>query len=146
MRSVIAHYEVPLLVPEAREFFREAPIAGEFKESHFVAELTRHLQSGSALVLAAGSPFRGAIGGVLFNGLAIADFSCMEYFWYVNRHERGSIGVRLLAEFEQRLRDLGVRRLMMMHLSSPECDDKFLSLYDRRGYQLKERVFVKDLQ
>lgn len=141
----IESYEVPLLVPQAREFFKEAPIAGAFNEGHFVAQLEQHVKDKRALVLAAGVPFRGAIGGILFQDLATGESCCMEYFWYVAKEERGSLGIRLLDEFERRIKALAVKRIMMMHLVSPRSD-KFQDIYERRGYALKERVFVKELQ
>lgn len=141
----IAAYEVPLLVPEARAFFAEAPIAGTFNEAHFVRELTALVGINRAIVLACGSPFRGAIGGVLYNDLATGALCCMEYFWFVSKAERGTLGLRLLEAFERTLIASSVTRLSMMHLCSEAHDSKFADLYGRRHYTLKERVFVKEL-
>lgn len=141
----IAAYEVPLLVPEAQAFFAEAPIAGAFNERHFVKALQEQVQANRAIVLACGSPFRGAIAGVLYNDMATGALCCMEYFWFVAKSERGTLGLRLLDAFEKVVKLAGATRLTMMHLVSPEHDAKFADLYGRRQYTLKERVFVKEL-
>lgn len=137
--------DVPLLIPEARRFFAEAPIAGRFNELHFTRELARSIEAGTGICFVAGTPPRGAIAGVTFLDLATADLCCMEYFWYVAQSERGSLGLRLLDAFEKHLTERGVRRLMMMHLVSPAMDAKFSDLYERRGYTLREHVHVKEL-
>jgi GNAT superfamily N-acetyltransferase len=134
--------EVSLLLPQAREFFNEGQIAGKLNEQHFVTALSDGISSGRMFVLASGCPFRGAISGAMYQDLATGETCCMEYFWYVDRHERGSLGLRLIAEFEREAKKRGAIRVTMMHHVSAETD-KFTHLYERRGYGLREQVFVK---
>ena len=142
MIRLISAAEVPLLLPQAREFFKEGQIQGTLNEPHFIQALTQQMQAGRMFVLAEGSPFRGAISGAMFEDLATGEPCCMEYFWYVDRNERGTLGVRLLASFEEQAVLRGARRILMMHHVS-EQTEKFKHIYERRGYTLREQVFVR---
>jgi hypothetical protein len=144
MIRLIQPSEVPLLLPQAREFFKEGAIQGALNEAHFVATLSTQMDAGSMFVLAEGAPFRGAIGGVVYQDLATGERCCMEYFWYVAAYERGSLGVRLLAEFEKEATARGAVRVSMMHHVTPDSK-KFDHVYGRRGYTLREQVFVRTL-
>lgn len=134
--------EVPLLLPGARAFFAEGQIQGTLNEAHFVKTLAQGIDSGRMFVLSEG--FRGAISGTLFEDPATGELCCMEYFWYVDAHERGSLGVRLLAAFEHEAVRRGACRVLMMHHVS-EQTEKFKHIYERRGYVLREQVFVRSL-
>lgn len=142
MIRLITPAEVPLLLPQAREFFREGQIQGNLNEPHFIQALTQQMQVDRMFVLAEGSPFRGAIAGAMFEDLATGELCCMEYFWYVDRHERGTLGVRLLAAFEEHALCRGARRILMMHHVN-EQTEKFKHIYERRGYVLLEQVYVR---
>lgn len=144
MKTLIAA-EVPLLLPGAREFFAEGHIQGKLNEDHFVKALSDGIASERMFVLAEGCPFRGAIAGAVFQDLATGETCCMEYFWFVGRHERGTLGVRLLAEFEKECVQRGAVRISMMHHVTPESQ-KFEHIYGRRGYTLHEQVFVKQVK
>jgi GNAT superfamily N-acetyltransferase len=137
-------YEVPLLLPQAREFFKEGGICGELNDAHFTATLTKSLEARQAIVLVSGAPFRGAIAGVMFQDLATADWCCMEYFWYVAKEERGTLGLRLLDAFEKEAKSRGAVRIVMMHLEN-ERAGKMQQLYERRGYKLREQIFVREV-
>lgn len=138
-------YEVPLLLPQAREFFKEGGICGKLNDAHFTSTLTRSLEAKQAIVLVCGVPFRGAIAGVMFQDLATSDWCCMEYFWYVAKEERGSLGLRLLDAFEKEAKARGALRVLMMHLENERAGN-MQKLYERRGYKFREQIFVREVQ
>lgn len=140
--NLITAAEVPLLIPQAKEFFAEGEIDGKLDEKNFVKMVTANIEAGTMFVLAEGVPFRGAIAGVTYKDVATGDVCCMEHFWYVNQHERGSLGLRLLSAFENEAKARGAVRILMMHHVAPGAD-KFHHLYERRGYRLREQIFVK---
>lgn len=144
MIRLLGSHEVPLLIPQAREFFKEGNICGSLNEPYFIQALTTQIGAGRMFVFVEGSPFRGAIAGTMFEDLATGELCCMEYFWYVDAHERGSLGLRLLVAFEDEAVRRGARRLLMMHHVTPESA-KFEHIYGRRGYTLHEQVFVRSL-
>lgn len=144
----LAVAEIPLLLPLARQFhatllrgnLNDAPL----DEQHFQKNLRHHLTTGSGFVLVAGMPIRGMICGIMFDDMSTAERCCMEFFWYVDPAERGSLGIRLLAALEAEAESRGAVRVLMAHLAS-EGLEKFGRMYERRGYALKEQVFVKPL-
>jgi hypothetical protein len=141
IRAIGAH-EVPLLLPGAREFFAQGFLLGKLNESHFVNNLRQLITAGRAVCLVTGSPFRGAIAAVYFDDMATGERCAMEFFWYVHRAERGSLGVRLLSALEDATRDAGVCRLMMMH-NLDHGESGLDRIYQRRGYMPREKLFVK---
>lgn len=136
--------EVPLLLPGAREFFLEGQISGKLNESHFCKVLTDGIETSRMFVIAHGAPLRGAIGGVLFDDMATGEPCCMEYFWYVHKQERGSVGIRLLDAFEKESKNRGAVRVLMMHHVT-NGSERFDHIYERRGYHLREQIFVRSL-
>lgn len=135
-------YEVALLLPLARAFFAEGHIEGTLNEAHFVRQLTQQIEAGVGVAFSA--DFRGTIAGIFFLDLATADLCCMEYFWYVHAEERGSLGIRLLAALEDECERRGAKRLLMMHMLDKR--EQFERLYTKRGYTLKEQVFMKHFE
>jgi hypothetical protein len=142
--NLIQAQEVPLLLPQARNFFAEGQISGKLNEKHFVQVLSSGIAEGRMFVVVEGFPYRGAIGGAMYTDLATGEFGCSEYFWYVAEEERGSLGIRLLAEFEKEARRRNAVRMLMMHFVT-EKTEKFKTVYERRQFKLREQVFVKEL-
>lgn len=145
----LAVHEIPTLLPLARQF-HESLLCGNLNnepldEQHFQAVLRNHLTNDSGFVLVAGSPIRGMICGIMFDDMSTAARCCMEFFWYVDQAERGSLGIRLLNALEAEAESRGAVRVLMAHLAS-EGLEKFTRVYERRGYALKEQVFVKPLK
>lgn len=136
--------EIPLLLPLARAFYGEGNLSGKLNDLHAVKTFQEHVERGSGFVLAGGIPIRGMIAGILFRDLATADLCCMEYFWYVDASARGSLGVRLLDAWEREASRRGAKRMMMAHMHS-EKTAQFTGLYERRGYRMKEQIFVKEV-
>lgn len=136
--------EVPLLLPLAREFFAGGEIAAKLNESHFVTTFRELLDAGNFFVIVAGMPIRGTIAGIIHRDPFGGDPICSELWWFVRKEERGSIGVRLLDAWEIEGKSRGAERLFMAHLAGRrgESLDK---LFERRGYEAKEVIFVKDV-
>lgn len=145
IRLLPAH-ELSLLLPLARQF-HDSLLHGDLNhaplnEAHFLKTLQHHLDAGTGFVLVAGTPIRGMISGVMFNDMSTAELCCSEFFWYVDKHERGSIGLRLLDALENEARSRGAARVLMAHLAS-EGTERFGRIYERKGFALKEQIFVK---
>lgn len=137
--------EVPLLLEGARAFFAEGNLIGELNEAHFVKTIQGYIDSGVGFVLTAGNPpFRGSIAGAIFPDFATGQPRCMEFFWYVNKAERGFVGVRLLKAFEVEAEKRGAKHVLMMHLVAGQ-EGKFTDFFTRSGYTLKEQVFSKTI-
>lgn len=135
--------EVPLLLPLARQFMSEGNIPGKLDEAHFSANLQAHLERGTGFVFVA-EPLRGMISGIMFNDMATAELCCMEFFWFVSPSERGGIGMRLLEALEQEATNRGAVRILMGHMVT-EKTETFERLFARRGYRVKEQVFLKEV-
>lgn len=135
--------EVPLLLPLARAFMAEGNIDGKLDERHFVANLQAHLERGTGFVFVA-EPLRGMICGIMFPDMATAEICCMEFFWYVDSHERGSIGMRLLQALEDEAARRKAVRIYMGHMVTDKSET-FARLFGRRGYRMKEQVFIKEV-
>lgn len=141
--------ELPLLLPLARQFhtsllhgnLNHAPL----NEAHFQKVLAHHLNLGTGFIVVAGASVRGMICGIMFEDMSTAELCCMEFFWFVDKNERGSLGIRLLDALEAEARERGAVRIMMAHLAS-EGNDRFGKLYERKGFALKEQIFVKSLE
>ena len=140
---LLPDYEVPLLLPLARAFYAEGNLPGALNEKHFVETLKNQINVGSCFVIVGGSPIRGTIAGIVFDDMMTSDRCCMECFWYVSSSERGSLGLRLLDAWENEALQRNASRLVMAHLHS-ENDERFTKLYGRRGYTMREQIFVKE--
>jgi len=137
--------EVPFLLEGARAFFKEGNLIGELSESHFIQALQGYIESGVGFVLVSGNPpFRGSIAGAIFPDFATGRKRCMEFYWYVNKAERGFTGLRLLKAFEEEAKKRGAEHVLMMHLVAGQ-EEQFTHLYTRLGYTLKEQVFSKTI-
>lgn len=141
IRSISAA-EVPLLLPLARQFMGEGNIPGKLNEAHFVANLQTHLERGTGFVFVA-DPLRGMICGIMFPDMATAELCCMEFFWFVSTAERGAIGMQLLDALEREACARGAVRIYMGHMVTDKTA-VFGRLFARRGYRMKEQVFVKE--
>lgn len=134
-------YEVPLLVPRAREFFAEGHLAGTFNPDHWVAWLMKGISQGSVIVVSCGVPVRGAIGAALYADPATGDQCAAELFWYVGASERGTVGLKLLKTLEGALVRLKVKRLHLVHLADGE---PMGAVFARLGYRPLEHIHVKE--
>ena len=85
----------------------------------------------------------GVLGYLVYNDLLSGEPSAMETFWFVKKEYRGE-GIKLLDEFENKSRSMGLSRVVMVHLSKL-MPEKVKSIYLKRGYREIETSYVKEL-
>lgn len=79
---------------------------------------------------------------IFFNG---AYLTAQELFWYVDESERGNgLGRAMMDALESRAREMGAKRIHMLDLASSPVSAE--NVYKARGYELGERVFIKEIE
>lgn len=134
--------DVPRLVEMGRAFLRTPPYAGLFADAPEVLEtLIQTLIAGDAttvLVVAQGDGLVvGAIGLLVAPHFASGDLLASEVFWYMDPAHRGA-GVRLLRAAERWAVAFGAVGVSMV---AP--NDRLGAVYERWGYQLLERSYLR---
>jgi GNAT superfamily N-acetyltransferase len=129
----------------AAQFFREGKLPGALNEESFVQGWRQMLTSGVGVLLGAFSErgIEGAIGGSVFPDFPTGDLVATEFFWFTIPGHRGS-GLKLLTAFENECRSRGAKRINMVHLVNLN-DDIMARVYERRGYDLREKIYIKNL-
>lgn len=131
-----------------REFFEESvsgySISLDTLTTH--ETVTNYVNNLIAIVARRGDNIIGVIGGLV--APSIFDKKQLigqESVWYVTKEERkGSVGVRLIKEFENKCKELGASLIVMVHVGNLYADvlDKF---YKIRGYKLMENQYIKEI-
>lgn len=141
----IASAEVPLLLDGARTFWTEGKLPGTLNPASFVTGWRNLLANGAGLLIGAfdQGELLGAIGGAMVPDFQTGDLVSQEFFWYVIPGVRGA-GLKLLQQFERRMKERGAARNIMMHLTelNGEAMEK---VYKRMDYVLKEKIYIKEL-
>lgn len=85
----------------------------------------------------------GGLGAIKYPDLHSGVLTAVETFWYVLPEYRGE-GLKLLDAYEQWASDNNCGKMAMIHMvdSMPKALEK---LYTRRGYQLIEKHYVKEV-
>jgi GNAT superfamily N-acetyltransferase len=139
--------DLPRLVPIGYAFFEEGKLEGKFNPAHFIKEWGSLLAAKAAVILAheENGEIGAILGGMIFPNLLTGEVEGTEQYLYANPEFRGQgIGLRLLDEFESISKGRGALRVWMIHLVDLN-DDAMVKLYERKGYRLKEKMFVKQL-
>jgi GNAT superfamily N-acetyltransferase len=139
--KIATEEDVPTLVDLGMKFAKETEFSKYVTEEH-VTELMKTLVTGDqdqTMVILYGTV--GMIGGAkapfLFGPYSMAT----ELFWYVEPHRRKSnIGRELISAFEFWARKTGCMLLTMISL-----DDELGKYYEKYGYMLYERAYMKEL-
>lgn len=140
--------DVPVIVTMGRHFVENGTGLSEHFtfDAHDAAETALELIEDDRtifLVLERDGSLVGMIAvrlaSMLFNRSAIRAY---EGFWWVEPKHRGLGGIKLLREAERRAKELGAQSLIMVE---PPWYDGLGRLYERRGYVLEERNYVKAL-
>lgn len=135
------------MVPLGIAFFSEAKLPGTFNPERFAYHWTSVLDSGSGLVAGYfddSGTLRGGAGVYLVPDVFTTDTVAYEAFFYIEPAFRGS-GTALLSTLEQEAASKGADRLWMIHLN----DDKASIMkryYQRRGFELREFLYLKQLK
>lgn len=127
-------------------FFAEAGLPGVFNPAPFGVAVRSILENGSGIVLVAENEGKiaGVIAGVVYEDFLTGDLISSELFWFVTKEARGSVGVRLLKQFEEQSKLRGAKRILMIHLLSVHSE-MLTKLYTLRGYAPIEQTFFKKL-
>lgn len=65
-------------------------------------------------------------------------------WWLEPEYRSGTVGIRMIDLFEKSAKQAGCHHVSMMLMQNIQ-PDRVAALYERRGYHLTERVFVKEL-
>lgn len=87
-----------------------------------------------------------AAGALIYPAFFNASYTlASEFFWWVEREARGSLGPMLLTALEEECRDRGAHSLTMMTLETvrPVAVGR---LYERRGYRPQEHHYIKHFE
>lgn len=85
----------------------------------------------------------GALGAIKYPDLHSGELTSVETFWYVEKENRGH-GLLLLDAYEAWAKRQGCVKCAMIHMVD-SMPDKLAVLYKRRGYELIEKHYVKEL-
>lgn len=129
-----------------REFFEESVSGYSLSLDTMTIHETvaNYVNNLIAIVARRGDNIIGVIGGLI--APSIFDKKQLigqESVWYITKEERkGSVGIRLIKEFENRCKELGAHLVAMVHMGNLYADvlDK---LYKMRGYKLMENQYIR---
>lgn len=145
---LLAHDEMHLMLPGAREFFATGQLQGKLNEGHYVKTLSNYTKIGVGFVMArvVDGVLHGAIGGVISPDYATGELTCCELFFFVLAQYRGmgALGIKLMDAYEREARRRGAKRIFLMHLLT-EGSCNLERVYARKGYTLVQHAFVKEL-
>lgn len=138
VREATAH-DLPAMLDIGRRFHEMSPWKDRpFSDEATMEMLARMDASPDAVVLFNGS---GVLGGMIapiyFGGGTIAQ----ELFWFADKN-----GAELLTAFEDWAQGKGADGVMMISLALDEkTDGRMSKIYERRGYELRERNYYKEV-
>ena len=99
--------------------------------------------AGAILALKKSGKIIGGIGMMFFPALEDDVVTCSETFWYVDEKERGG-GLKLLLKAQKYAKEMGARRMTMIHLSN-SMPDRLKGLYERLGFKEIETHYMKEI-
>lgn len=133
----------------AERFFQYADYARKglvLDRESFKAFIKTHIEgeSGIVLLLMDGLYVAGGICGWVGEwGFNRSIKICNEVFYWIDEKYRGGANsVRLLIEFENKAKEIGADRILMISVNT-YLQDKVNCLYERKGYQKLEQLHIK---
>lgn len=139
----------PDTLPEAAElgdkFWAEGSLPGSLKKDLFVKNWTglMDLGMGNVLGLYKDDKLVGALGFISVNDINDGELVASETFWFVEPESRGQ-GVKLLIKFIDEAKQMGCKRMSMVHLMNSHAD-KLSDIYKRMGFTPLETHYIKEL-
>lgn len=129
-------------------FFQESRLPGRPNWNHWREVWQDMIEKNIGYLLASfrNDEIIGVLGGLCFPCMLTGEREMVEAFWWVKPLYRGGpTGVRLLKYFEKLSKDLGAKRIKMIHLTNinPEM---MKSIYDRMGYRQVEVGYIKEVE
>lgn len=147
MIKAAAIQDLKEIAPYGKAFYEEGNLVGNYDPETFVKNWTVFLEKGLGVIFIMESmgKFAGALGGILFMDPNNNDVSATELFWYVlPEHRNGIEPVRLLLAFEHWAKEMGARRVSMMHTFGTQVE-QLSGIYTRLGYRPLEVHYVKEI-
>lgn len=143
--SILQPEELNELIPLAKEFIEESKENIPFNSEFFVKKWIQLYSNSSGIILKCtkNDKIIGALGFLLYEDILSGILMSQEAFWFVTKNQRGC-GLKLLDDYEDICKRLGVKRIMMIHLKNL-MPEKLKSIYESRGYKEVETQYLKDL-
>lgn len=140
--------ELRLCIEGGQSFFAEGEMPGGFDAEYFCSHWGRLIEAGRAMIVGSFDGeynICGALGAVVGPGMFSPITMAVEGFWYVlPEHRDGKHGLQLLSWFEGWAKRKGAGYAAMIHLMKLQ-PERLGDLYERRGYALVEKHYVKAL-
>ena len=137
--------ELSELMPMAHRFSAESGGLFNVKEDVFVENWTKFysMANGGILVYRKDDQIVGALGFLIYNDILNGDLCSTEAFWFVDKQHRG-IGIDLLNHYENLMKSIDVKKIIMVHLSTI-MPERLKLLYESRGYKQTETHYMREL-
>lgn len=139
--KLATHEDIPDILILAQAFVEESPYTGDAEDiEQTVRNLLRDRNQGIIVLYLVDDKPVGFIGGVLSKMITSKDPIATEVMWYVSPSARGSRKSLALKEaFEYWAKRVGAKMIAMSTLA----DDKIERYYERTGYKLMEKTYLK---
>ena len=134
--------DIPRLLDLGEQFAATVPAMANFNREIAHLSWTSFIESDIALVLMI-DDYSGMLAAIISPDPYTGELVATEMAWFVSPDNRGG-GIRLLAEFEKRAKQVGCKRIIMAHLIT-EQTKQLEKLYERRGYVPLETHYIKDI-
>ena len=144
--DILEIIDIEQLYPLGYEFAQESKGSFSFKEDVFKRNWKQFYNDGKGIILKAhkDGEIVGMFGFIFYEDILNGDLCATETFWYMKKEHRGG-GLRLLERFEEISKELGVKKVCMIHLSRL-MPEKLKSIYTKRGYTEIETHFTKEFR
>jgi GNAT superfamily N-acetyltransferase len=133
--------DLPNLGKGAREFMESTKFL-EVNQENFMNTWVQLINSGLGVIFILGE-YDGALGAMYYPDPNSGKLMATEMFWFVSPEKRGN-GLALFDEYEKWAKEKGCEKALMVHLAD-SMPDRLQSLYKRRGYELMESHYCKEL-
>jgi GNAT superfamily N-acetyltransferase len=138
--------DIPQLLRFGKHFVGAAPYGGKADEASICSQLRRCIDEGLAFVADKDGQLIGGIVGI--SSALWYDQStrvAAELAWWVEpAHREGLTAFKLLNAFENKAKELGHSKCVMMLITLMQ-GESIGRIYERRGFRLTEQAYIKDL-
>ena len=114
-----------------------------FDEASFKDTVLQYIENGICILAVDGDIVKGGVCGMVMPwGFNDSIKIALELFYWMDEDSRGTIAIRMLAEYEKRVAAAGAKSIMIQ----PETPltEKVGKMYERRGYVPFERFWIKN--
>lgn len=137
--------DINKLLPLIRSFQEEALAEYEFRfdVDHIKAKTSELCKNCSFIIETDTGDIVGLLAGTIVNDMIGGEHVYQEIMWYMDSSYR-RYGIKLLRHVEKYLKDIGVRKIIMVHLGNLNRD-KLEQFYINNNYKLLEVQYIKEL-